>query len=135
MKIAQIVVIVSIIVIVLVIIGLVIFLLLKRKKIVDATSTDTEKLLENKKLISSNTLKLESLIFLASGEEKLQLENLQKEMKYLSPSSNEKVKEIDMEIDTILTNAKNNLVEDIMDYSFIKKVEILIRDRLVYTKK
>lgn len=91
---------------VLVILCLIFVIVTKKKK-----GTEKDILLASKDLIASNAQSIEVLLVLAKGKEKTtkELKALQDKLKYLSPSTNEKVKAIDEKIKDELGDIKIEL--------------------------
>lgn len=113
---------------------LLLLILIAKKR---SVRTESELLSLSRELIASNASKVEVLLVLAEGDAELceKLKKLQDELRYLSPSRNEKVKTVDEKISGVLGDLKialNKKKED--GDKRIEEIRVLIAERSVYER-
>ena len=123
-----------------VLVALCLILILKKK---GRKGTEKDILNESKDLIAANAQAVEVLLILAEGKENTigQLKLLQDKLKYLSPSTNEKVKAIDEKIKDELgdlkieLNKKKDESKDDKVAACLENVRIKIAERSAFTDR
>lgn len=139
METKDIIIIVAVVAVILVI-ALCLFLILKRK---GNKGTEKEVLYASKDLIASNAQLVEVLLVLAKGKENTikELKSIQDTLKYLSPSTNEKVKAIDEKIRDglgdlkIELNKKKDEEKDDKVDACIENIRLKIAERSTFTDR
>lgn len=113
---------------VVVIVGIVLFILLRKKKPEVSGKSRTELLQESRNRVAVNQQSVEVLYVLAEGKQDniAEFQKIQEKLKYLTPSAEESVKEIDEKIHADLEECKS-VLEDQTDEAQDEKLKNLIR--------
>lgn len=132
-----IIIVVAVVIALLVVLSLII--LFKKRR---GNETEKDILNESKALIAANAQMIEVLLVLAKGKEKTisELKSIQDKLKYLSPSTNEKVKIIDEKIKDELGDLKIELnkKKDEMDdkvQTHLENIRLKIAERSTFTDR
>ena len=123
-----------------VLLAILIFAFLHKK---NKKGTESEQILENRQTVATNAQTVEILLVLAKGKESTvkELLKLQDELRYLTPSSDEKVKQIDEKIANELGDCKIELSkkreegEDEKLAMHLDNIRLKIAERSVLTDK
>ena len=97
----------------------------------------SEKVIDNRELISTNERAIESLIVLAREDEELKAKfrQLQEKIKYLTPSTNSKVTDYDKKIKNLIEDLRIVLVKADGEpmppkgENLVRQIELAIADR------
>lgn len=119
-------------------VALCLLLILKKKK---KGKTEKDIIYESKDLVSANAQTVEVLLVLAKGKEDTikELKSIQDKLKYLSPSTNEKVKALDEKIKDVLGDLKIELSKkreeekDDKVASLLEDIRVKIAERSTFT--
>ena len=123
-----------------VLLAILIFVFLHKK---NKKGTESEQILENRQTVATNAQTVEILLVLAKGKENTvkELLKLQDELRYLTPSTDEKVKQIDEKIANELGDCKIELSkkheenEDGKLAMHLENIRLKIAERSVLTDK
>ncbi len=105
--------------------------------------TDRDLLLESRTAVSDNAQTIEVLLVLAKGKDALikELQDLQEKLKYLSPSTEDKVKDIDKKIKNLLGDIKIELNkhregDDVgKTMRILEEIQVNVAERSLYTNR
>lgn len=119
--------------IVILLIGFLLFFFFRKK-----AKTEKELLTESRNQISLNAQTINILLVSTQGNDSLtiSLQKLQDDLRYLTPSVDVKVKQIDVKIKNVLDDFRIYLAKGANeDKGFIKEIELLLAERSTLTQR